>query len=838
MADSKVPVLLNRGIDLVTPPLLAEAGTLLDSHNYEIAADVGYRRWDGYERRDGYPGGGFFTWNSITVGAVGYPFSNWQVGEQIYLETDYAAFEPIGVITAISTSPNRLNYVPYNNTNKLFTGKTISRWNGSAFDPYVVASDSVDGRTIVTDPLTYLSTTRNYQAILRGFVQDAPARIAGVFFSRDRSYEVLDCLTSENSLISSNAWIEGERVRYLGNEYIYAGRGSVNVFPGQRQNHFIPTGNTASPNTSDFVGIDTGTTMPMGSSVTMNGARYGYLVWLGYPDRNLGVVQPNARQRNFIRPAIHYTFNNGSYATSEPYPPSGTYYVTTSGGGTLVAQGIVNQFSASSGTWLAGNAQGRANFILTSTSPLRAHLIAGDEIHTAFPTGPGTRVMTLTANGTLAKLAGTAALREGNTFYQWGTFNFYASVGSEALFATNGVYRAMVGDWAGYSNIYTQEDALLDNPKYLTFHAGQQLGLGFAEGSFQISVGGVPWDFSGTRGALEVGTGDDITGLLESVNDSTLIFGKRSIRRVTGTTDTTLELGTVSANAGAYDYTCVNVGATPVFTGPTGVSTLEQSSNYGDFIGNRATADISTWLIPKLISNEGGIDPLGPRCAIPVRNKNQYRLFLNSGDVVTVTFTTEGPKTMKGSYKQPSQKPRVPFAWSSAIADNGDEHIEMVWDKEYARTIGTSAETLPEDDRAYRLDNGWGFDGEVFEHWFDVAYTYVNNGTDANRVSKVRAHGLGYGVASLDLKASGFEEDYDLSWSSRIQPINMPSTTKLLYSTMQPVAGIVDHQNWGFGVKIRINGTVNFSSGLGLTEPSHIIQVLVMYLDGPGAQDA
>lgn len=839
MAENTVPMLLNRGIDLVTPPLLSEAGTLLDSYNYEISADIGYRRWDGYERRDGYPGGGFFTWNSITVGQIGYLFSDWQVGDQIYIESDLGYYEPVGVITALNSGSLRINYVPYKDNQRLFVGNVIHRWDGTTFNPYAVASDSADGRTVVTDPEAYLTTTRAYQALLRAQVLDAPTKIAGVYYSRDRSYEVLDTVTIEEDNFIAPNFIEGELVRYNGKEYIYGGFIFTGVILANRQHNLIPTGNNASPVDGDVVGIDTGTAVtPNGSSPILRGAAYGYLAWCGFPDRNPNSLLPFTRSRIMVRPALHYTFNNGSFATAEAYPPNGTYYVTNSGGGTLITSGTIDQWDGQSGVWASNNVVGRANLKITAFSSVRDHLLVGDEIHTAFPTGPGTRVMVLTSNSSVAKLAGTHSLRAADTFYQWGTFNFYASVGSESLFLTNGVFRATVADVSGYSNIYTQASSELDNPKYLTFHAGQQLGLGFAEGSFQISVGGVPWDFSGVRGALEVGTGDDITGLLEGANDSTIVFGKRSIRRVTGTTDTTLELATISANAGAYDYTCVNVGASPVFTGPTGVSTLEQTSNYGDFIGQRATSAVSTWLIPRLVTSEGGIDPVGPRCALPVRNKNQYRLFLNSGDVVTVTFTTDGPKVMKGAYKQPEQKPLVPFAWSSAISDSGDEHIEMVWDREYARTVGTSDQTLPLDNRAYRLDNGWGFDGEVFEHWFDVAYTFVNNGTDANRVKKVRMYGLGYGVASLDLKASGIEQDFDLPYSARIQPINMPSNTKLLYDTLQPVMGIVDHQNWGFGVKVRINGTINFEENIGDTEPSHVVQVLVMYLEGPGAEDA
>ena len=57
MANQVEPVILGTGLDTVTPPLLAEAGSLSDCLNYEISDTIGYRRIDGYENYDGFPNG-------------------------------------------------------------------------------------------------------------------------------------------------------------------------------------------------------------------------------------------------------------------------------------------------------------------------------------------------------------------------------------------------------------------------------------------------------------------------------------------------------------------------------------------------------------------------------------------------------------------------------------------------------------------------------------------------------------------------------------------------------------------------------------------------------------
>src|SRR5690606_33838608 len=57
VADSVQPVILNVGLDTVSPPILAAEGSVSDCLNYEITDIAGYRRIDGYENYDGFPNG-------------------------------------------------------------------------------------------------------------------------------------------------------------------------------------------------------------------------------------------------------------------------------------------------------------------------------------------------------------------------------------------------------------------------------------------------------------------------------------------------------------------------------------------------------------------------------------------------------------------------------------------------------------------------------------------------------------------------------------------------------------------------------------------------------------
>lgn len=67
MASNFTTVLLDRGLDFVTPPMVAETGTLLNGRNYEITAALGYSRYDGYERCDGGSDGGITTYYTVQL---------------------------------------------------------------------------------------------------------------------------------------------------------------------------------------------------------------------------------------------------------------------------------------------------------------------------------------------------------------------------------------------------------------------------------------------------------------------------------------------------------------------------------------------------------------------------------------------------------------------------------------------------------------------------------------------------------------------------------------------------------------------------------------------------
>lgn len=804
---------LDKGLDYVTPPLLAPAGTLVDTRNYELASDMGYRRIDGYERRDNWPDGGISKWYSVTM--TGAPAQ--AVGDKITYSIasgNMLQLVTLGIIVAIIG--NEVRYVPFDNSERIPAGQITTA--GTAL------TGTVDGRTLVTDPTAYIGLVRTYSAVLRNLVTDAPYPIAGTYFSRFLSYEAIN-LPWVSIQIGPTAPPLGERVRLNGITYVVM---RTDVTSNPRRWYLMPVGTTGTV-TTDIVS-DTGsatvyaTAAQITTGLQADDSLYAYLITL----QNSQIVRGHT---GIVEPAVDFLFNTGTQASGIPPVLSdlaaAQVYVTTPGGANWIRAYKLTAVTKTSGGWAAGTGVGRMQLVANGGGSFatRDYIANGDEIHSSFPVSGSSLIAKVASVPTMAVLAGTRSLRLSNTRYQWGTYNFYGKPIMAQTYGTNGVFRAFWANGSSYGNIFTQEDASLDNPKYLDFHAGVQLGLGFAAGSFQLSVGGEPYNYNGLEGALEIATGDDLTGLLEAQDDSTLVFGKRSIRRVTGTTDTTLALATVSANAGAFDYTAVNVGTIPVFTGPTGVSTLSQTDAYGDFIGERATSKVYNWLNPKLVPGTAVLEPGGVACAFPVRSKNQYRLFLNTGDVVSVTFSSEGTQVMRSNYSTRDRTINVPFAWGSSVSDTGDEHIEIVWDLGLAVRVRNPGDGLPNPRRCYRLDWGWGLDGEKFNHYFDVSWAFPTEGDTYVTPEHIRLYGMNYGIATLNLKTSGIEEDFDQAFYDRIQDISMPRNAVILRDQLFPVTGIIDSGGWGLGIKFRVQGYEVTVDNVTQTEPSHIVQV-------------
>lgn len=863
MADNIKPISLNTGLDLVNNPLVKQEGALIGCLNYEMADVSGYKRIDGYERYDGFPNGAIYEYYNLTIDADNPADQVKIVPGTIISRVEGTMKTNIGVVVAGPFTGNKYNVVPtldpilFSQEEVLLEleegegflllqdGSGVIRLNEGSNplgDTFVITGlDGIDfvvtisgsaipGRLLNVTPDEYIQNIRDYGAILRAQVLDAPTEIAGLYWFEDRLLAAVN--TTQVSITLATAGpqpIPMSRYRWQGVIYRLLNTQVTSVV-GSNTNYTlslypIGTNATVDDNLTPISATGTaGTPLITGLTALGPSSARSLTAVLGY--FNNPRISAN-RGFTYLSPGMAFNFQTGTNATEIAPPitqglgadPSDSYYIVGDAGATVLKVRLQDVFK-SSGTWVAGNAVGTAQVALvTRISGTRDYVISGDVLHTVYPTTGSSARLTINGSAAMPVLAGTGALDIKGTKYVWNTINFYGQSSTLSAYGATGASRAFEANKYAYSGITSVPDANLDMPKYLAFYSGH-LALAFSSGSIELSVVGEPHNFTGL-GALEIATGDDITGLLEMPGDTLAIFAKRSIRRLTGSNSENITLSTISSNSGCFDYTAVLIGQQALFTNANGITSLDQTAAYGDFLGVRISTLINPWLRPRLVGGISSFEVGGSELAYAVRSKNQYRLVLRTGEVVVVTITANGPAITFMDHGL-TGIPRIPYCISSEVSDTGLERVHTSWKQLDLRK------------RAYEIDSGWGFDGLTFKHNVDLAHVFGTGSARFGTLRSIRLFGESYGSATINLKASGVDYDtgFNQTYYTPVQDISIPRRTELLYTTLQQTTNKVDSAARGLGIKIGIYNTNPESSTL--IEPSHTLQVLMVYSDIEG----
>jgi hypothetical protein len=846
---------------------MVEPGALIDCLNYEVTDTAGYKRIDGYEKYDGYPNGALYEFYRFHITAVDSGNQSKVAVGAIISRIGDAGKTDIGVIVG-NAGGDYYDVVPRDSLDSFIIDEQfLVQYNGGGFillaseagllkikgtpdplgDEFVITaldgsgdfdievdSTPIPGREIITDPTAYIEQIRTYSAVLRTLVQDAPGDIAGLYWFEDRLICAVDALRITLTLTHGAATPPlGTRMRWNGMVYRLA---YISFVQYQVNDYWTVVLYPLEPTTDvddDLVEIDTlGSTINTWvTDVTINGtplthdSDYAVLGYFNNPN-----TDPD-RGFTYMTPAVSFNYDAGLYTGDDFAPPltidasiaSNTEYYLINVGEGVATRVYLSGITQTTGDFMAGTAEGWAQIVVGEVvAGARDYAKDNDEIHNAYPTTGSSRVLTINGDVSSINIAGTRKLAsEGGTRYQWGTFNFYGQSSTLSAYGVTGAGRGFWANKTGYGQIRAIDDDLLDKPKYLSFH-GNRLVLGYKKGAVLFSVPGEAYNFSGLDGAIEQDTGDDITGLLELPGDTLAVFGRRTIRSITGFDSNDMQLKTISGNTGAFDYTVHLVGANAVFTNATGVTTLDQSADYGDFIGRRLSDKISNWLRPKLSKTGRTIEDGGVLLAYVVRSKNQYRLVLKTGEHIVFTLLGDDIAITFSNYSFLNSK-RVPAAISTEVSVDGQEHVHVAWDDDNLLN------------QVFELETGWGFNGAYFQNYFDVAHLFLTNSASNFGIEKARLYGRGYGIATLDIKTASVEDGFTQDFYESTQIISMPRKPELLYTRAQPVTGIIDTASWGLGTKIRIQGSNPVNSTK--TEPSHTCQVLVLQVRSEGAQD-
>lgn len=272
-------------------------------------------------------------------------------------------------------------------------------------------------------------------------------------------------------------------------------------------------------------------------------------------------------------------------------------------------------------------------------------------------------------------------------------------------------------------------------------------------------------DYDLGDGAGVINIGNTITGLTV-FREELIIFTTDSIHRLSGNTSEDFVLNPITSKTGCLNhFTIQEVGGDIMYLGPDGIRWLSATTKNNDFGLERASANIQSKAISIISSG-------ATYASIPVRNKNQYRLFtyIESRPI----NLAEGLIATKFSDQQTTN-----IAWSRTLGIKVySAHSRQFSDRE---VILFSSENQ----YVYKMDSGNSFDGDPIKAVFETPYMPI---TDPRVRKTIYKH-------SLYLKTQGtfnfnvnLRLDYNPSGSIQPPAFTLASQTGL---------GVWGSSTWG-----------------------------------------
>ncbi len=288
--------------------------------------------------------------------------------------------------------------------------------------------------------------------------------------------------------------------------------------------------------------------------------------------------------------------------------------------------------------------------------------------------------------------------------YEFDVHNFYGDSDSEELYFVSGVDFACAFD--GTDTVRISTGAIPDTPEHVNAHKSR-LWLSFAGGQYQCSLVTDPTDFT-TLGVATFGTGDSITKLATVAGGVLAILCRNSSFLLYGNNSEDWQQNEHSATTGCLLNTYQDVGQS-VYMDDRGVTTLEATAAYGDFISNVMGQAIKPFIDQrKTIITDSSFS----------KEKNQYRLFF--GDNTGVYMTINQRSIISSNIVE------FPVDIFCTFSGEDIEGNEVMY-------FGGS------DGYVYRNDSGTSFDGAVIPAYMRLAYYHYKTPQIRKRFRKLTA---------------------------------------------------------------------------------------------------
>ena len=304
------------------------------------------------------------------------------------------------------------------------------------------------------------------------------------------------------------------------------------------------------------------------------------------------------------------------------------------------------------------------------------------------------------------------AVRIGGGTPRFASGNFTGNPGDEALYLVDGLNPVLEikGDTFTVTEIPGASvvvGTLTLYPKLVEIHKGH-LFVGYPAGSLQFSAIGDPFNWSTAGGAGEIAVGQPLREIKALKGDTLGIGLEGGIRILYGTSAADWRVETISQAEDGVSMIpgTLQVLGEPLFADSLGIRSLSAADTYGNF----AMATSSALVKPLYDRMRGGI-----RAAAVFREKNQYRLFSDGGEVLSLT--SDGRQLLGVGFS------KYPFTAACVAQGELADGAEIV-------VAGT------DDGQVYQLDVGDSFDGVPMDWALQLHFNHLGTPRNHKRFRK------------------------------------------------------------------------------------------------------
>ena len=241
-----------------------------------------------------------------------------------------------------------------------------------------------------------------------------------------------------------------------------------------------------------------------------------------------------------------------------------------------------------------------------------------------------------------------------------------------------------------------------------------QLFLAQPGGNLLHSGYQTPTNWTAVQGADTRALGEDITNMVEDVNNALMITTRTRVRMLYGDVNENFQLRDVATTFGAFANTAARINGTTFLT-DEGVQFADQTARFGNFSGISLSQPVRSLL--KALMNYGA----GPIEATISRNRSLYRLYFDGGSVLSFCIVGNQPKGI-------------------GLCNMG-QNLHNFWSVASTVLVNDTAAPPPPGERIYCC----GDDGYVYQD--DVGATFGALGTPINTAAQTQFY---YGDANID----------------------------------------------------------------------------------------